>query len=110
MKIYQLIAVLLIVTLGPLSAEAAAPTAPDPSLAAAWWSYFEPKEPLDSAALSERVAAIDTLLADLMIQPANTVQPNYTSIAKQIINDLKIFNKLKDEPLPASKLDNAGSA
>ena len=106
MKLYPLIAILLVITLSPLSAGAAAPAAPDPSrLAADWWTYFEPKEPLDSAALSERVAAMHALLAELITQPATNVQPDESTIAKQIIDNLKIFNTLKDEPLPASKLD-----
>lgn len=47
----------------------AAPVAPDPArLAADWWTYFSPEEPLDEAGLKERVDTLDLSLEKLQKQ------------------------------------------
>jgi small-conductance mechanosensitive channel len=106
MKIYQIITLLLYFTLGTLNANAATPAAPDPStLTADWWTYLEPKEPLDSTALVERVAAIESLLKEYITKPATSGHTDYINLSQQITNDLNLFIKLKSEPLPASRLN-----
>jgi len=105
MKLVKLLLVLLF-TLGTaiVSAEEPPPAVPDPqNLAADWWTYFEPKEPLDTDKYRQRLDAAQTFIGayrDRLQGEGDTAQ---VKLVEKILAELTRFQELKFAPPPTDK-------
>ena len=103
MKLIRVLALMLLV-LTVVTARAAdepAATVPNPAmLPGDWWTYFEPKEPIDDEALQKRVTAANRFLAELTGKLRSAGQVQEAEDAGTIQGDLKRFLAVKTTPAP----------
>lgn len=72
---------------------------PDPAaLPADWWSYFEPKEPLDAEALANRVSAAKTFYTALAQRIGKAGDKQGALQIDRIVGDIDRFLELKSAP------------
>lgn len=105
-----LAALLLLICSGSVHAEdAQAIAAPDPiSLSADWWSYIEPKEPLDEVTFREHVTRLRAQLETRLKTLDAPAKKQYADKIRQTIDLLADYSRLKsgttpDVPLPATR-------
>ena len=104
MTLIRLSGLLLLLWLaGPLhAADEPAAEIPDPAaLPADWWSYFEPKEPLDAEALAKRVSAAKIFYSALAQRIGKAGDKQGAQQLDRILGDLDRFLELKTAPAPA---------
>ena len=106
----MLIAILLLICCGTVYAEDTQTMAtPDPiSLSADWWTYLEPKEPLDADTFSQHITSLRKHLEDRLKTLDPPAKKRYADNLLRIINLLADYEKLKsgttpESPLPATK-------
>lgn len=103
MKLITLPGLFLLALFGGLAHGADEPAAsiPDPAtLPGDWWSYFEPKEPIDSEMLQKRVAEAKKFYTELRLRLAMTGNVKQVQQIDGIHADLDHFVELKNAPAP----------
>lgn len=83
--------------------EPPAPTLPDPAdLSGDWWTYFEPREPLDAEALQKRVAAAAEFYTTLRQRLLDAGDPATAQRVDKILARIDRFLELKNLPDPVA--------
>ena len=104
MKFFGLACSLLLILLAGAvhAADEAAVDVPDPAaLPADWFSYFEPKEPLDEETLGKRVITAKTFYSALRKRIRSTDDAQDVQQIDRIVDDIDRFVALKSAPEPA---------
>lgn len=103
MKLIRLLALLLLMLSGAYvsAADEPPPAVPNPAtLPGDWWTYFEPKEPIDDEALKKRVTTADKFLSELAGKLGKAGQAQEAGDAKAIHGDLQQFLTVKTAAAP----------
>jgi small-conductance mechanosensitive channel len=87
-----------------VSAEEPLPPVPDPqNLAADWWVYFEPKEPLDTDKSRQRLDEAQTFMRAYRDRLQGEEDATQVKLVEKILAELLRFQELKFAPAPVDK-------
>ncbi len=101
----RILFVLLLALAAPaVPAEDPPPPVPDPQkLAADWWTYFDPKEPLDAEQARQRVTDAQTFFDAYRERLADEGDTTQTKRVDRLLAELERFQELKSAPAPIGK-------